>query len=93
MKKTRIMSVRNSHYINVRRMCASCHRRTVDDEGDRICEPKQKMVEQKFKCRYPLLHDYIFKYLFYGMLFGLWVWFVEGIRGVDASPSSEQSAA
>lgn len=42
---------------------------------------------------FPLLHDYIFKYLFYGMLFGLWVWFVEGIRGVDASPSSEQSAA
>jgi len=40
-----------------------------------------------------MLHDYIFKYLFYGMLFGLWVWFVEGIRGVDASPSSEQSAA
>ena len=40
-----------------------------------------------------LLHDYIFKYLFYAMLFGLWVWFVEGIRGVDASPTSEQSAA
>ena len=39
------------------------------------------------------LHDYLFKYLFYAMLFGLWVWFVEGIRGVDASPSSEQSAA
>ena len=45
-------STRNSHYINVRRMCASCHRRTVDDEGDRICEPTQKMVEQKSKCRY-----------------------------------------
>ena len=27
-----------------------------------------------------LLHDYIFKYLFYGMLFGLWVIFVEKIR-------------
>ena len=40
-----------------------------------------------------LLHDYIFKYLFYAMLFGLWVWFEEGIRGVDASPTSEQSAA
>lgn len=39
-----------------------------------------------------LLHDYIFKYLFYAMLFGLWVWFVEGIRGADASPSDEKSA-
>ena len=38
-----------------------------------------------------LLHDYIFKYLFYAMLFGLWVWFVEGIRGADVSPSAEES--
>ena len=30
---------------------------------------------------FSLLHDYIFKYLFYGMMFGLWVWFVEKIRG------------
>jgi len=29
---------------------------------------------------FPVLHDYIFKYLFYGMLFGLWVIFVEKIR-------------
>ena len=33
-----------------------------------------------------MLHDYIFKYLFYGMLFGLWVIFVEKIR-----PSSSAS--
>ena len=29
---------------------------------------------------FPVLHDYIFKYLFYGMMFGLWVIFVEKIR-------------
>lgn len=40
-----------------------------------------------------LLHDYIFKYMFYAMLFGLWVWFVEGIRGADASQSAEESNA
>ena len=41
-----------------------------------------------------VLHDYIFKYLFYGMMFGLWVWFVEGIRGVaGSSPASEESNA
>jgi exosortase/archaeosortase family protein len=28
-----------------------------------------------------VLHDFLFKYLFYGMMFGLWVWFVEGVRG------------
>lgn len=34
---------------------------------------------------FPFLHDYIFKYLFYGMLFALWVWFVEGIRSSDST--------
>lgn len=28
-----------------------------------------------------LLHDYLFKYLFYALLFGLWVLFVEKVRG------------
>ena len=32
-----------------------------------------------------LLHDYIFKYLFYAMLFGLWVVFVEKIRVLPSS--------
>lgn len=32
-----------------------------------------------------LLHDYIFKYLFYAMLFGLWVIFVEKIRVLPSS--------
>lgn len=34
-----------------------------------------------------LLHNYLFKYLFYGMMFLLWLWFVEGIR---PRPSSEK---
>ena len=34
-----------------------------------------------------LLHDYFFKYLFYGMMFGLWVWFVERIRGPYKAPA------
>ncbi len=38
-----------------------------------------------------LLHDYIFKYLFYGILFLLWVWFVEGIRGTTPSADSVSS--
>ena len=29
---------------------------------------------------FDILHTYIFKYLFYGMMFGLWVWYVEKIR-------------
>lgn len=40
---------------------------------------------------FPVLHDYIFKYLFYGMQFGLWVWFVEGIRGGLPEPSGSEA--
>lgn len=41
-----------------------------------------------------VLHDYIFKYIFYGMLFGLWVWFVEKIRTVSvSSPKAPESAS
>ena len=29
---------------------------------------------------FPVLHDYIFKYAFYAMMFGLWVWFVEKLK-------------
>ena len=29
---------------------------------------------------FAVLHGYVFKYMFYAMLFGLWVWFVEKIR-------------
>lgn len=32
-----------------------------------------------------LLHDYIFKYMFYAMLFGLWVIFVEKIRSTAST--------
>jgi len=32
---------------------------------------------------FPVLHDWIFKYLFYTMLFCLWAWFVLGLRGSE----------
>lgn len=34
---------------------------------------------------FEMLHDYMFKYLFYAMLFGLWVIFVEKIRPLASS--------
>ena len=41
-------------------------------------------IEYHPEC-FHLLHDYIFKYLFYAMLFGLWVIFVEKIRVLPSS--------
>lgn len=38
---------------------------------------------------FELLHGVVFKYLFYAMLFGLWVWFVEGIRGQKRSEEQQ----
>ena len=38
-----------------------------------------------------VLHDYVFKYLFYAMLFGLWVWFVERIRGPYPATKKEDA--
>ena len=34
------------------------------------------------------LHDYLFKYMFYAMMFLLWVWFVEKIRPSQGTDSS-----
>jgi len=39
------------------------------------------------------LHDYLFKYLFYGIMFLMWVWFVEKIRPAESSPESEVQSA
>ena len=39
------MSQRNRHGIKVRKMCASCLYKTVDNEGVRICEEMQLKVE------------------------------------------------
>ena len=51
IKKTRITSVRNEHGIKVRKTCASCQSKTVDNEGTRICGLMQLKVQQKFKCQ------------------------------------------
>ncbi len=37
---------------------------------------------------FEILHDHIFKYLFYAMMFGLWVWFVERIRPQEPTATS-----
>lgn len=37
-----------------------------------------------------LLHDYIFKYLFYAMLFGLWLWWTHRIAGINNNSIEEK---
>ena len=40
-----------------------------------------------------ILHAYIFKYLFYGMMFLLWVWYVEKIRVLDKDNYGKEGVA
>ena len=43
-------SVINNHYVRVKKWCASCEHREVDEEGTRICQKMQLKVTQKFVC-------------------------------------------
>ena len=56
-KKTRITSVRNGHGIRVRKMCASCQHKSIDNEGTRICGLMQLKVKQKFCCKQWLMSE------------------------------------
>ena len=50
-KEIRITSVRNAHGVKVKRCCASCQHKCVENDGTRFCALKMMVVEQKFKCK------------------------------------------
>ena len=51
MEKIRIVSVRNSYDVKVKRCCASCQHKCIEKDGTRFCALKMMVVEQKFKCK------------------------------------------
>ena len=55
--KKRIISVRNTHGIKVKRCCASCQHKCIEIDGTRVCELMQLVVEQKFRCKRWLMSD------------------------------------
>ena len=40
----------NMYHVRVRKWCASCERKEVDNEGERICTGMQLKVSQDFIC-------------------------------------------
>ena len=50
-KIRRIRSVRNTHGIKIKRMCATCQYRIVDINGDRFCALSQLKVGQRDVCQ------------------------------------------
>ena len=57
MKKKWIMSRKNEQCIKIKRMCASCHHKTVYNEGERSCEMTQQTVEQQCVCKEWMMSD------------------------------------
>ena len=49
--KKRIVSVRNSYDVKVKRCCASCQHKCIKSDGTRFCALKMAVVEQKHKCK------------------------------------------
>ena len=47
---TDMETVVNDHYVRVKKWCASCQHREVQNDGTRICSKVGLIVEQKFKC-------------------------------------------
>ena len=43
-------TVINNHRVRVKKWCASCEHRDVDEEGFRVCRKMQLKVQQKFIC-------------------------------------------
>ena len=43
-------TVVNKYHVRVRKWCASCEQKVVDDEGNRICSGMQLKVPQDFIC-------------------------------------------
>ena len=51
MAGMRKISVRNEQGIKVRKCCASCQHKCIDNDGVRFCAVESKNVSQKYKCK------------------------------------------
>ena len=50
-KEVRIAKVVNGFGIKVKRCCASCQHKYIDNDGTRYCEEEKRAVSQKSKCK------------------------------------------
>ena len=53
----RIVSVRNSYDVKVKRCCASCQHKCIETDGTRICSLTMKNVAQRNRCKQWQLSD------------------------------------
>lgn len=51
MKEVRIKRTMNKYGVRVKRCCASCQHKLINDEGERYCNLRDIVVGQMDKCR------------------------------------------
>lgn len=49
-KKRRTVWVTNRHHIRVKKCCASCQLKDINEEGNRICTCMELIVDKDFRC-------------------------------------------
>ena len=47
----RITSVRNAHGCKIKKCCASCQHKCIENDGIRVCALMMLKVQQKFRCK------------------------------------------
>lgn len=55
--KKKIESVLNVRHMKVKRICASCQHKCIENHGGRLCALMMLRVEQRFVCPHWLLSD------------------------------------
>lgn len=50
-KRTRTVWVKNEHHIKVRKCCASCQYKEIQNDGTRVCTLMQLIMGQRDKCK------------------------------------------
>jgi hypothetical protein len=56
-KVIRIVSIKNTYGIKVKKCCASCQHKCIETDGIRVCAMMMIKVEQKFKCKQWQMND------------------------------------
>ena len=56
-KRTKTVWVRNEYHIRVKKCCASCAMKDVENNGERVCKKLRLKVNQQFCCRHWLMSD------------------------------------
>ena len=53
----RLHSCKNAYGVKVKRCCASCQHKCIENDGTRVCALTMQEVQQRFKCKHWQISD------------------------------------